>query len=128
LYRKYLRLRHDRQMSDSWAGLEGFLYKSPIRTQEVTYRRKGQLVAAGILDAEPQALSTVYCYYDPDEGARSPGTFNVLWTIDHARRNGIPYVYLGYFVRNCEKMNYKLNFRPCELLNSDGTWERVERA
>jgi arginyl-tRNA--protein-N-Asp/Glu arginylyltransferase len=126
LYAKYLRQRHDHQMRDSWADLAAFLYESPILTQEVVYRWGGRLAAVGILDVEPQALSTVYCFYDPDMQGHSPGTFNVLWTIDYALRKGIPYVYLGYYVRGCGKMNYKLNFRPCELLNPDGTWERVE--
>jgi leucyl-tRNA---protein transferase len=127
LYRKYLLLRHDRQMDDSYTGLAEFLYDSPIQTREVVYRRSGRLIAVGILDAEPRALSTVYCYYDPDFAADSPGTFNVLWTLDHARSEGVPHVYLGYYVRDCPKMNYKLSFRPCELLNPDGTWERIER-
>jgi len=125
LYRKYLVLRHDRQMDDSFTGLEEFLYQSPICTREVIYRREGRLMAVGILDMEPQALSTVYCYYDPDFAADSPGTFNILWTIDYARHEDVPYVYLGYYVRDCPKMNYKLNFRPCELLQPSGQWEHV---
>lgn len=127
LYRKYLRLRHDRQMSDSYADLEEFLYDSPVHTREVVYRRSGRLIAVGILDVEPQALSTVYCYFDPDCSAASPGTFNILWTLDYARREGLPLVYLGYYVHACPKMNYKLNFRPCELLNLHGAWDRRER-
>lgn len=126
LYRRYLRARHDRQMSNSWASLENFLYDSPVRTLELTYRLEGRLVAVGIVDVEPAAFSTVYCYYDPDLAARSPGTFNILWTLDLARRKGVPYAYLGYYIRDCAKMNYKLNYRPCELLRQDGTWERCE--
>ena len=126
LYSRYLCSRHDRQMSSSWASLRNFLYESPIHTLEVTYRREGRLVAVGITDAEPEALSTVYCYYDPDLPRDSLGAFNVLWTLDLARRKGIAYVYLGYYIRDCAKMNYKLNFRPCELLRPDGSWERCE--
>lgn len=125
LYRKYLHLRHDRQMDDSYFSLAEFLYDSPIKTQEVVYRRDGRLVGVGIMDVEPLALSTVYCYYDPEFAPTSPGTFNVLWTIEHARGQGVPFVYLGFYVRDCAKMNYKLNFRPCELVKPDGTWERV---
>jgi len=127
LYRRYQRMRHDRQMSDSWISMKEFLYESPIETREVVFRREGRMLAAAILDVEPEALSTVYCYYEPDLYRDSPGTFNILWTLDHARRRGIPFVYLGYYIHGCRKMNYKLNFRPCELLNADGTWERVER-
>lgn len=127
LYRSYLAARHDRQMSDALESLEDFLYCSPLRTQEVVYRRAGRLAAVGIFDVEPAALSTVYCYYDPADERASPGTFNVLWSIDYARRLNIPHVYLGYYIRDCSKMNYKIRFRPCELLRPDGSWERLER-
>lgn len=128
LYRRYLGLRHDRQMSDDYDSFREFLYDSPLNTREVIFRLDDRMVAVGILDVEPRALSTVYCYYDPADLARSPGTFNVLWTLELARRENIPYVYLGYYVGPCPKMNYKLNFRPCELLRPDGTWEPVSRA
>lgn len=124
LYSKYLAIRHDRQMDDSRMALEEFLYVTPICSREVVFRRAGRLVAIGILDVEPQAFSTVYCYYDPELAADSPGTFNILWSLDYARREAVPYVYLGYYIHACRKMNYKLQFRPCELLNRDGTWER----
>jgi len=76
-------------------------------------------MAVGILDEEPEALSTVYCYFDPEERTRGLGVFNVLWTLDYARTCGIPYVYLGYYVAGSPSMSYKASFRPHELL--DGT-------
>jgi arginine-tRNA-protein transferase len=126
LYRRYLAMRHDRQMGGAWAEFCEFLYDSPVQTIEVTFRLAERLVAVGIVDAEPDALSTVYCYFDPDEPQRSLGVYNVLWTIEHCRRQHVPYLYLGYYVRDCAKMNYKAGFRPCELLGPDGQWRRME--
>ena len=127
LYRKYIAVRHDRQMDDTWKGFIEFLYESPVRSLEVVYRCEGRLVGVGLIDVEPSAISTLYCTFDPDEAKRSLGIFNVLWTIEYCRRQGIPYLYLGYYIRDCGKMNYKRAFRPCEVLTDGGTWQRWDR-
>ena len=75
---------------------------------------------------EPEAVSTVYCYFEPDMPARSLGTFNILWSIEYCKQLDVPHLYLGYFIRDCRKMNYKIRFRPCELLDLKGNWQRVE--
>jgi arginine-tRNA-protein transferase len=126
LYQKYLAARHDRAMSDSWKSFIEFLYEAPVSVLEVTFRLAGRLVAVGIIDVEPSAVSTLYCYFDPDEARRSPGVFNVLWTIGFVRKRNIPHLYLGYYIRDCAKMNYKINYRPCEVLVDEGTWQRYE--
>jgi arginine-tRNA-protein transferase len=73
---------------------------------------------------EPLAggLSAIYFVYDPDERGRSLGTWNVLCTIEEARRRGLPYVYLGYYVEGCASMAYKMRFAPNQLRHADGTW------
>ncbi len=123
LYTRYLQRRHDRQMGSSWSDFCEFLYDSPMDTREVACRLGGRLVSAAILDLDAQAASTVYCYFDPDLSHRSLGSFNILWTIDYCRGQGIPYLYLGYYIRECDKMNYKARYRPCEILTERGTWE-----
>jgi len=125
LYQRYLRDRHDRQMDDSWVDFCSFLYESPIKTSEVLFRQTDRLLAVGLIDIEPAAVSTVYCYFDPRQPHRALGVFNVLWTIDYCRRQRVPYLYLGYYIRDCAKMNYKNNFRPCEVLQQN-EWKNVE--
>lgn len=127
LYRRYIRVRHDRQMDNSWKGFVEFLYESPVLSLEVVYRCKGRLVGVGLIDVEPLAVSTLYCMFDTDETKRSLGVFNILWTIEYCRRQGIPYLYLGYYIHDSSKMNYKLAFRPCEVLFDDRMWRRYER-
>ena len=67
-----------------------------------------------------------YSFYDPDHRKRSLGTFMILDHIARARRMGLAYVYLGYWVRDSRKMDYKGRFLPQERLLADG-WTRVER-
>ncbi len=123
LYERYLKSRHDDgEMDRSWEEFCSFLYASPVQTLEVAYRLGERLMAVGIVDEEPQALSTVYCYFDPSESARSLGVFNVLWTIEHARARAIPHVYLGYYVAGAAKMSYKATFGPHEILDPSGRW------
>ncbi len=123
LYARYLAARHDRQMSGNIGELKDFLYRSPTETLEVSYRDpKGRLVGAGICDQTPKALSTVYFFFDPDLGQRGLGIFSSLVEIEMARSLGLPYYYLGYWVRGCPKMEYKAGFGPCELLGTDGIW------
>ena len=83
---------------------------------EFSYWDSGRLVAVGITDRTPAALSAVYCYYDPDDEKRSPGTLNVLTCIARARAEGLEHVYLGYRVEGCASLRYKGRFLPQERL------------
>ena len=41
-----------------------------------------------------------------------------------ARLEGLPHVYLGYYIDNCRKMNYKAQYRPLHgYINEQ--WQRL---
>lgn len=122
LYVRYLDARHDGAMSGSWEEFAEFLHAAPEMTQEVAFRVAGRLVGAGIFDVARDALSAVYFYFDPELAARSPGTLNVLWLVEEARRRSCPWLYLGYYVAGSPRMAYKAGFHPHELLGDDGRW------
>jgi leucyl-tRNA---protein transferase len=88
-------------------------------------RQAGDLIAVALTDVLADGLSMVYSFFEPDEAARSLGTFMVLDHIARAQRMGLAYVYLGYWVRGSRKMDYKSRFLPQERLTPDG-WARVE--
>jgi leucyl-tRNA---protein transferase len=88
-------------------------------------RQAGDLIAVALTDVLADGLSMVYSFFEPDQGARSLGTFMVLDHIARAQRMGLAYVYLGYWVRGSRKMDYKSRFLPQERLTPDG-WARVE--
>ena len=120
VYARYLAARHDGAMSGSWEEFSEFLHEAPEMTREVLFRAAGRLVGAGIFDVARDALSAVYFYFDPERAARSPGTFNVLWLVEEARRRSCPWLYLGYYVAGSPRMAYKAGFHPHEILDDDG--------
>jgi leucyl-tRNA---protein transferase len=95
---------------------------NPFPTEEWRYFVDERLVAVGYVDVLPDGLSAIYYFYDPDERRRSLGTFNVLSIIDEARRRGLAWVYLGYYVKGCRSVEYKGRFMPSEVLGPDATW------
>ena len=126
IYSAYLRYQHDGTMSDRREDFEQFLYDSPTDTLEMVYRVGRRVVGVGIVDRCPGCLSSVYFYFDPAEARRSLGIYSMLTEIEVCGRWGLPYWYAGYYVRDCKRMNYKANFRPHELLGSDGVWRAGE--
>jgi leucyl-tRNA---protein transferase len=122
LYARYVAQWHGGE-ADSSDNFEAFLYESPVPTLEFTYRNnEGDLLAVGICDTSPRALSSVYFYFDPASAERGLGTYGALYEIEFAKRAGIPYYYLGYWIDGCRAMEYKVAFRPYELLHPDNLW------
>lgn len=83
--------------------------------------RPGRLIAACLTDRQGDGLSMIYSFYDPDcEGRSGLGNFVILDHIRRAAEAGLPYVYLGYWVEGSPRMQYKVRYRPLELLGPDG--------
>lgn len=122
LYADYLRYQHDGTKSEDYLSFQEFLYTSPTDTLEMSYRLGARLLAVGIVDACPDCLSSVYCFFDPAEARRSLGVFAALCEIAECRRRGLHYWYAGYYVRESPRMNYKTGYRPHELLSLGGEW------
>lgn len=100
--------------------------ESPIDTCLLEFRDdEGALRAVCLTDRMSDGLSAVYSFYDPRLGDRSLGTHMVLWLVQEARRMGLPYIYLGYWIRDSRKMAYKIRFRPLEGFTSHG-WRPID--
>ena len=80
----------------------------------------GRLAGAVLIDILGDGISMIYSFYDPDETRRSLGSFMILDNIARVKRLGLPYLYLGYWVRGSRKMDYKSRFLPQERLTADG--------
>ncbi len=138
VFRAYLDSRHrDGGMVDMTVlDYAMMIEDSHVETRMVEYRRRGpdsfftgrgegELLAVALTDVLHDGLSMVYSFFEPGEGFRSLGTFMILDHIARARRMGLPYLYLGYWVEGSRKMDYKGRFLPQERLAPTG-WLRIE--
>lgn len=93
-----------------------FCFPHPC-AREFRYFDGQKLIAIGYVDETPEALSSIYFFFDPDYKDLSLGVASVLCEIAAARERGLRHVYLGYRVLGCRSMEYKAQFRPHELLD-----------
>lgn len=84
---------------------------------EMRMRLDGRLVAVTLFDRLSSAMSAVYTYYEPELRDRGLGVFAVLELIDMAKRRGLPYLYLGYWIEENASMRYKAQYRPHQILS-----------
>jgi arginine-tRNA-protein transferase len=129
--RLYNRHKYGRNLSTGeeaidYDGYRAFLGESCCDSFELRYRHRGRLVGVAITDRSENALSAVYCFFDPDEPRLGTGTYSILKQVDLARRWGLRYVYLGLYIRDCASMAYKGRFLPHERRLGD-RWVEIGR-
>jgi arginine-tRNA-protein transferase len=98
-----------------------FLSSPGIGTLFVEFRHRQELLAVAVADVLSTGLSAVYTFYEPTEARRGLGIFAVLWQIEEARRRGLGWLYLGYWIALCQKMSYKNRFQPYQIFRA-GRW------
>src|SRR5690606_23320849 len=133
LFRRYLDSRHsDGGMADmDIFEFAAMIEETPVKSRVIEYsaapgepggRRK--LTAVCLTDVLDDGLSMVYSFYDPNKAGDSLGTYIILDHVDLARRTGLPYVYLGYWVPGSRKMGYKAGFGALEIYKN-GRWQDI---
>jgi arginyl-tRNA--protein-N-Asp/Glu arginylyltransferase len=128
-YALYLRYQSQRHAGggmdqDSREQYRHFLLQSNVDSKLVEFRENGMLRMVSIIDELQDGVSSVYTFFDPDMPGGSFGTYNILWQIELCRRLDLPYLYLGYWIRQSRKMAYKIQFQPMQGL-IDGRWQPV---
>jgi leucyl-tRNA---protein transferase len=130
LYERYLLQRHgDGDMADD-VSVETYMrfLLAPWGgdTRFIEMRRDDALLGVAITDVFSDGLSAVYTFFDPDHAERALGTYAVLSQIQEAKRMGLRYLYLGYWIGESRKMRYKEKFRPIEAWDGR-SWRRFQR-
>lgn len=122
LYNKHKR-RFKRQVSESYKQYIDSLYHPFPFNKMLTIKEGERLVAVSHLDVTANAISAVYCYYDPIKDAHySPGKFAILKEIEMAKQMGMKWLYLGYFIPQNRHTNYKILYKPNQLLTEESQW------
>jgi len=118
LYHRYINTRHaGGSMEDpTHESYLDFLTSSWCETEFHHFRIDGKLLAVAVVDVVEDGLSSVYTYFDPDAGARSLGVYTLLWTVEETRRRELDWLYIGYWIEDCQKMSYKRDYQPQQHL------------
>lgn len=126
LYLRYQRSRHpDSEMCDpDPEQYRRFLVNERHETWFYEMYHQDRLAAVTVCDRLNDGLSAIYTFFEPEHSWRSLGTYAIMLQIDRAKQLGLPFVYLGYWIAECQKMSYKTRFRPIHGL-VNGTWQRI---
>jgi len=117
LYLKYQNKRHSFINNDqnNLGDYTDFLIKSNVKSKLFEFRDGDLLKIVSIVDIMSDGISAVYTFFDPDDEKVSYGTHSIIWLINWCKTQQLKYMYLGYWIGECNKMKYKTNFKPYEL-------------
>jgi arginine-tRNA-protein transferase len=126
LYQAYQRARHPQggMDDDDPDQYREFLLNSGVDTRLIEFRLGDRVVMVSVLDVLSDGLSAVYTFYDPNNARASYGTYAILWQIIQCQHNQLPYLYLGYWIAESDKMAYKSRYQPMEMLDV-GRWIKM---
>lgn len=121
LYQHYINERHkDGDMyPPSLEQFRSFLASEWHSCRYYEFRVNGELIACSVADIMDNGVSAVYTYYNPREEKRSLGGFAILYLVNQAKKYHLDSVYLGYWIKESNKMNYKSAYRPLEIQSGD---------
>jgi arginine-tRNA-protein transferase len=124
LYQRYQMARHqgggmDDDSRDQYAH---FLLQSHVDSRLIEFREEGVLRMVSIIDVLDDGLSSVYTFFEPDVTGSSYGTYAILWQLALCQLRNLPYLYLGYWIKDSRKMAYKIKFQPLEVFRG-GQWQ-----
>lgn len=125
LYSKYQKTRHNdlsSSIEDQKEEYKNFLLTSNFKSKKMKFFHNDKLLMISIIDYLNDGISAVYTFYDQNYFKKSLGTYSILWLVEKCKNEKLPYLYLGYWIKENVKMSYKTNFKPFELFE-DKKWK-----
>ncbi len=93
--------------------------------KEVLYFSGNQLIGVDLIDFLDNGISSIYFYYDPDYAYLSLGKLSIYEQILLAKEYGLEWIYLGYYVKNCQSLAYKAQYAPYEILYNNPSMDEL---
>ncbi len=129
LYNNYQQLRHadenklsPTETKDEAEQYRQFLCMSNVESLMIEFSdAEGNIKIVSVVDVVRDGISAVYTFYDATEAKASYGTYSIMWLTEWTKSVKLPYLYLGYWIQDSQKMAYKQHFKPQEKL-IDGEW------
>ena len=117
LYERYISLRHaDGDMFPaSEDQFRSFLLSPWSDCLFVSLYLEERLLSVAVTDRQLHGLSAIYTFFEPNEDHRSLGVLSILKQIEFCQELSLPFLYLGYWIKDCQKMSYKTAYRPTQL-------------
>lgn len=127
LYNRYQARRHPEghMLAESRKAFEDFLVAEWSDSRYLEMRFGRELLGVAVFDRLHDGLSAVYTFFDPDAEKRGLGVFAILKLVELAAEENLSWVYLGYWLPEHPKMDYKRRFRPLEILLGN-RWQRLQ--
>ena len=127
LFENYQRIRHPETFEtlNSQEVFQNLLLRSCTDSRLINYYdSSNRLRVVSVIDLLTDGISSVYTFYDATDLRHSFGTYAILWQIEECKRQSKDYLYLGYLIKECDRMKYKTKFKPYEILLRDG-WKTI---
>jgi arginine-tRNA-protein transferase len=113
-YHDYMRDKRDwdQQNITSQNYYQSFVQGHSDFGYEVLYFDEDTLIAVDLIDVLEEGISSIYFYYDPHYQNFSLGKYSIYYQIEYAKQLGLSWIYLGYYVSECQSLAYKSRYKP----------------
>ena len=129
LYQRYQQHRHSEGSMANSNEKDYIKFLSSVWCNSifVEFSLDNEIIGVAVMDIFNTAASAVYTFFEPSFASRSLGVYAVLWQIEYAKTQQFDWLYLGYWIENCQKMAYKTNYQPLHgLINEQ--WQCLEKS
>ncbi|MBF0277644.1 MAG: arginyltransferase [SAR324 cluster bacterium] len=126
LYQRYQIDWHQTSEIPELEEFENFLIQTPVKTEMIRYSLENKLLGVSWVDHLPSGLSSEYFIFHPEYASRRLGVYSILYEIEYCQKLKHPWLYLGYFVGDSPKMNYKADYQPAQVFLKE-QWQYMEK-